>query len=291
MSGKTVLITGASDGIGKATARDIAKRNARVILACRNVGKANKVAEEIKAETGNFNIIVKALDLCSFESVRKCAEDVLSTEDKLHVLINNAGIVGPQTREVTEDGCEKVMQSNHFGHFLLTLLLLDLLKKSAPSRIINVSSVAYAFGKINIDDLNHEKTKYHYMNVYSNSKLANIYFTRELASRLAGTGITVNTLHPGVVKTNIFFSSEGFYSTISKFMVFVLGKTSEEGAQTTIYLAVHPDVQRITGKYFSDCKEEKLQSWVPNRALERLFFESSEKVVGLTMKEASKTIS
>ncbi|XP_054719914.1 retinol dehydrogenase 12-like [Uloborus diversus] len=283
MTGKTVLITGASDGIGKETARDLARRNARVLLACRNLGKANKVAQEIMEDTGNHNLVLKALDLSSFDSVRKCARDVLRTEKELHVLINNAGIISSGKRETTEDGCEKVMQTNHLGHFLLTLLLLDLLKKSSPSRIINVSSAAYTHAKLDVDDLNNEKSEPLYnMRYYFNSKLANIYFTKELASRLSGTGVTVNAVHPGAVRTNVFSGRNGLLVALSKLGFLFLGKSSAEGAQTTIHAAVHPNLERTTGKYFGDCKEEKLQGIASSRAMARRLFENSEKIVGLT---------
>lgn len=279
MTGKTVLITGASSGIGKATAMDLARRNARVLMACRNIGKASKVAEGIKSATGNQNVIVKCLDLCSFESVRKCAQNVLETEDKLHVLINNAGISGmTKHAEFTEDGCEKVMQSNHFGHFLFTLLLHDLLKRSAPSRIINVSSAAHKFAKLNLEDLN-DKNAFH-LSVYANSKLANVLFTTELAQRLSDTGVTANALHPGCVSTDLIQGAKGFIPIMTKLVFLLLGKTPEEGAQTTIYLAVHPEVAQTTGKYFSDCKEEPLKEKLIDRTMAKRLFAISETIVG-----------
>ncbi|GIY55187.1 hypothetical protein CEXT_373191 [Caerostris extrusa] len=289
LSGKTVLITGASDGIGKAAAMDLARRKARVLLACRNKGKAERVAQEIRSATGNDNVVVKILDLCSFESVRRCARDVLDTEQKLHVLINNAGItgIGRNRREYTEDGCEKVMQSNHLGHFLLTALLLDLLKKSAPSRIINVSSDAYTFEKLDLNDMRNENV-HSDIALYANSKLANILFTKELAHRLSGTGLTVNALHPGCVETNIMDGSEGVFATMTKILFATIAKklemdimvTVEEGAQTTIHVSVDPRLERTTGKYFSDCKEVKLKGSANDRTLAKRLFEISEKIVG-----------
>jgi len=279
MQGKTVLITGGSAGIGKATAKDLARRNARVILACRNIEKALKVAKEISASTSNENVIVIHLELTSFDSVRKCAQHVLETEESLHVLINNAGIYSSK-RELTEDGCEKVMQANHLGHFLLTLLLLDLLKKSAPSRIINVSSKAYESGKIDLTDMTSKASK-GFLDLYSRSKLANILFTKELASRLSNTGVTVNALHPGAVKTDIMQSGSFLLGRFIRILMLVVGKSMEEGAQTSIYLAVHPEVEKITGKYFADCKEDSLKEIATDKTLAKLFFEESEKLVGL----------
>lgn len=280
MQGKTVLITGASAGIGKTAAKDLARRNARVILACRNVEKAKRVADEIISSTGNSNVVVKHLDLSSFDSVRKCAEDVLRTEEKLHVLINNAGTY-VQNREITEDGCEKVLQSNHLGHFLLTLLLLDSLKKSSPSRIINVSSGAYTMGKLNVDDMIGKNCNSG-MELYSRSKLANVLFTRELATKLSNSGVTVNALHPGVVKTDIMQSVNGIFAILTIILMLITGKSCEEGAQTTIFLAIHPNVEKTTGKYFADCKEEKLKDNALDESLAKKLFEASEKIVGMS---------
>lgn len=281
MSGKTVLITGASAGIGKETARELARRNARVLLACRDVTKGTRVAEEIKASTGNPNVFVKSLELASFDSVRKCARDVIATEDKLHILINNAGIISNDTRKLTSDGCEITMQTNHFGHFLLTLLLLDLLKKSSPSRIINVSSSAHSYGQIDLEDLTNRKSRSPFQ-MYSNSKLANVLFTKELSARLSGTGITVNAVHPGCVKTDILKSTRSLITLFTSVLFLVVGKTPEEGAQTTIRAAVDPRLEKTTGKYFADCKEDKVSKDAEDKVLARRFFELSEQIVGVS---------
>jgi len=280
MSGKTVLITGATAGIGKETALELAKRNARVLLACRNVVNAAKVAEEIKSCTGNPYVIVMSLDLSSFESVRKCAKDVLASEEKLHVLINNAGVTGIP-RNLTSDGCEQIMQTNHFGHFLLTLLLLDLLKRSTPSRIINISSSGHASANLDLDDLSNQRGLSP-LDVYLNSKLANILFTRELAERLRGTHVTVNSLHPGCVKTTIMDTTEPPILWIAKCMSFLIGRTPKEGAQTTIQLAVDPRLEKTTGKYFMDCKEAKVSKAAENKATAKRLFELSERTVGVS---------
>ncbi|XP_071036813.1 retinol dehydrogenase 11-like isoform X2 [Parasteatoda tepidariorum] len=261
------------------TAMDMARRNARVLLACRNVEKANKVAEEIKKTTGNQNVFVKVLDLTSFASVRACAKSVLETEEKLHVLINNAGIAGLKNRKLTEDGCENTMQSNHLGHFLLTLLLLDLLKRSSPSRIINVSSEAHRYQRLDIEDLSNKKGL-NSIYVYGNTKLANVLFTAELADRLQGSGVTVNSLHPGVVNSDFLTPLDGLYSILMRILFFVVGKTSEEGAQTTIQLAVDPRLEKTTGKYFADCKKKSVTRAARNKLLAKRLFEVSEKIVG-----------
>lgn len=279
MTGKTVLITGGTAGIGKAAAEDLARRNARVILACRNLEKAKRVADEIISSTGNKNVAIKHLDLSSLKTVKKCAEVVLKTEEELHVLINNAGSFVSDTK-TTEDGYEGILQSNHLGHFLLTLLLLDLLKKSAPSRIINVSSAGYRLGKLDVNDMEGKKCSSN-MDRYGRSKQANILFTIDLASRLENSGVTVNSLHPGVVKTDIIPSgSITLEGCFTRGLMWLVGKSCEEGAQTTIYLAVHPDVGKTTGKYFSDCREQSIIPKMYDRKLAKELFEVSEKMVG-----------
>lgn len=259
--GKTVIITGANSGIGKEVARDLAKRGGKIILACRNMEECKQVQGEIKIESYNRNVICKKLDLGSTKSIRVFAADINKNESRVDVLINNAGIMRTPTRVVTEDGFEAQLGINHLGHFLLTTLLLDKLKKSAPSRIINVSSIAHKRGKINFDDLN-SKDSYEPGEAYDQSKLANILFTIELAERLKGTGVTVNAVHPGLVKTKIFRYMGLYNSNISSFILFPLTwlvlRTPEQGAQTTLYCALAPELVNVTGKYFCDCKEAQI---------------------------------
>ncbi|XP_042864840.1 retinol dehydrogenase 11-like [Penaeus japonicus] len=241
--GKTVVVTGGSAGIGKEAAKDFLKRNARVILACRNLEKARKVAEELVAETGNPNVAVRRLDTADLASVRSFAEDFLRTEDSLHILVNNAGIAGTRTRQETEDGLELTMATNHFGHFLLTNLLLKRLQESAPSRVVTVSSAAHLMvRKLDPRDLNLSES-YGSLKAYGLSKLCNILFATELAERLKGTGVTSNSLHPGAVATEFFIKedpSRGWIMTMAgrviNFFVTLGGKDSELGAQTTIHL-------------------------------------------------------
>ncbi|KAK8786950.1 hypothetical protein V5799_023283, partial [Amblyomma americanum] len=183
MSGKTVVITGANSGIGKETAKALCRRNARVILACRNLDKARVAAEEIAQQTGVRPVFMQ-LDLCSLKSVREFAQEVLEREERLDVLINNAGCLAPPKRTETEDGFEVTFQSNHLGHFLLTNLLLGLLKRSAPSRIVNVGSDAHRFGAFDGDI---SFNRYNRNRIYATTKLFNMLFTMELAERLAGS--------------------------------------------------------------------------------------------------------
>ncbi|MBN3277866.1 RDH13 dehydrogenase, partial [Polyodon spathula] len=252
LDGKTVLITGANIGIGKETAQDLARRGARVIMACRDMDKASEAAEEIRQKTGNGNVVIKKLDLASLESVRHLAEEIQHEEERLDLLINNAGIMMcPKWK--TEDGFEMQFGVNHLGHFLLTNSLLDLLKKSSPSRIINVSSLAHEKGQIHFDDINLDKDYDPYKS-YRQSKLANVLFTRELAHRLQGAGVTANSLHPGVVNTAL---GRHISPTIALWkriifapFILLLLKTPWQGAQTTIHCAVAEELEHTSGLYF-----------------------------------------
>ncbi|CAN7999982.1 unnamed protein product, partial [Ixodes hexagonus] len=283
LDGKTVLITGGSTGIGYETARVLAARGARVIFTCRDMQVGEAARKKIVEVTSNPNVFAKRLDLCSLTSVRQFAEDILSTEEQLHIFINNAGRAGPPVRTLTGDGFETTVQSNHLGPFLLTHLLLDLIKKSAPSRIIVVSSMVHSWAKLDIDDFFVERN-YNHSKVYGVSKLLNIYFARELADRLRGEGVTVNALHPGLVKSQFFRDPP--VTLISKFLRYfvipVFAKSSLEGAQTTIHLALAPELQNTSGKYFMDCKEAKPSSHVFDPVLQRKAWQMSEKVLGLS---------
>lgn len=247
MDGKVVVITGANAGIGKATALDLAKRGAKVYLACRSLVKGEVARQEIIQETKNSQIYCRQLDLGSLASIRAFVREFIVEESRLDVLINNAGLTGP--RYVTVDGFESQIGVNHMGHFLLTNLLLDTLKASAPSRIITLSSVAHRAGKIDKVDLNSEKS-YQSFIAYAQSKLANVLFTRELSKRLAGTGVTANAVNPGPVHTTITKDINIFLKCYWIPMSWMLFKSPEQGAQTSIRLAVDPNLERVTGKYF-----------------------------------------
>ncbi|XP_028407389.1 retinol dehydrogenase 11-like [Dendronephthya gigantea] len=281
MDGKTVLITGANAGIGKETAIDLAKRGARVIMACRDMKRGEDALNDVAEKSGSSNLVLKQLDLASLASVRTLAEDVNKTEPALHVLINNAGVMIPPELQKTQDGFEIQMGVNHFGHFLLTNLLLDLLKSSQPSRIVVVSSMAHSMtsSSFNFDNINCEKF-YRKWDAYGQSKLANILFTRELAKRLGGTDVTVNSLHPGAVKTELSRNTGTIESIAFQFM-FLFFKTPKEGAQTSIYLAVSEEVEGVTGLYFTDCKvKEPSQAAQDDEAAKKLW-DVSAKAVGL----------
>lgn len=251
LNGTTAIVTGASSGIGKVTALELAKAGAKVVMVCRPGSKAEAAVGEISHKAGKENVELMDADLSSQSSIRGFAEKFKKTHGRLEILVNNAGIF-LSDREVTVDGLERTFATNHLAYFLLTNLLLDLLKASAPARIVCVASEAERGGKIDFDDLQSERT-YSGMKVYSQSKLANILFTYELARRLKGTNVTANCLHPGLVNTGWGRSSRGIFKIGMKLVTpFML--SPEEGAKTSIYLASSPEVEGITGKYFIKCK-------------------------------------
>jgi retinol dehydrogenase-11 len=275
--GKTTIVTGANTGIGFETALDFAKRGARVILACRDQKRADDARKKIIRETGNEDVVVKLVDMASFESVRAFAKEIKETEDRLDVLVNNAGMMGTGDKK-SSDGVPLVMQVNHFSSFLLTNLLIGLLKKSTPSRVVNVSSVAARqASNFDVDTLDtHVSDRAN----YANSKLCNIFFTKELAKKLRGTGVTTYSLHPGLVKTHIFNSARGLMTIV--FVVFRLfAKTSEEGAQTTIYCSVAKGIEKFDGEHFSDCRRVEPYSTTTPSDLPQKLWQKSEQIVGL----------
>lgn len=283
MDGKTVIVTGANSGIGKETARDLARRGAKVILACRNLEEGNKARVDIIQSTGNTLVEVQHLDLSSLASVHKFANKIINEEPRLDVLVNNAGVAGIKNK-ITADNLQLGMQVNHFGPFLLTCLLVELLKKSAPSRIVMVSSVLHKFAIFDIDNLNFEKW-FGGHQVYSCSKLANILTAQVLAKKLKGTGVTVNSLHPGTVLTNIWRQLPGVQKTLLTFIARHFIKNSVEGAQTSIYLAVSEEVEGVSGEYFVDCKVAHMAKAAKDDDLADKLWQKSEVMVGLKPEE------
>lgn len=201
IDGKVVIVTGANSGIGKETAIDLARRGGKIYIACRDMKRGEDALKEIKERSESQNVYLLQLDLSSMESIRQFSKKFHELEAQLHVLINNAGVMAIP-RATTKDGFEMQIGTNHMGHFLLTNLLLDLLKQSAPSRVVVVSSLFHWYGRINREDLNSEKSYWRWI-AYGQSKLANILFTRELARRLEGSGVTANAVHPGAVRTEL----------------------------------------------------------------------------------------
>ncbi|XP_077008269.1 retinol dehydrogenase 14 [Tamandua tetradactyla] len=282
MRGKTVLITGANSGLGRATAAELLRLGARVIMGCRDRGRAQEAAGQLRRELRPpGELVVKELDLASLRSVRAFCQEVLQEEPRLDVLINNAGIFQCPYMK-TEDGFEMQFGVNHLGHFLLTNLLLGLLKSSAPSRIVVVSSKLYKYGEINFEDLNSEES-YNKSFCYSRSKLANVLFTRELARRLEGTQVSANALHPGIVRTNLgrHIRLPLLVKPLFDLVSWAFFKTPLEGAQTSVYLASSPDVEGVSGRYFGDCKEEELLPKAMDESVARKLWDISEVMVGI----------
>ncbi|KAG7155356.1 retinol dehydrogenase 12-like [Homarus americanus] len=286
LEGKTVIVTGSSAGIGKSAAQDFARRGARVILACRNLEKAQRVADEIIKNSGNNHVVVRKLDTSDLSSVRQFANEIIKAEESLHILVNNAGIAGEPKRKFTADGLELTMATNYYGHFLLTNMLLKLLKKSAPSRIINVSSVMHNYcKKLDPEDLNFEKMSFGRIKVYSQSKLCNVLFTLELSEKLRGTGVTANSMNPGAVCTEIWTKDNSVIGYVQFVLFKLVGKDCDLGAQTIIYLAVSEDVDGVSGKYFEECKDSQCSKLGRHRGFAKKLWEASELDVKLQPEE------
>jgi len=250
IKGKTVLVTGGTNGLGLVTARELARMGAQVTIISRNAEKCAAVAEAIQAETGNPVDFIVA-DLATLAGIRQAAASFKQRHTQLHVLVNNAGAMFAR-RQLTSDGFEMTFALNHLNYFLLTDLLLDVLKASAPARIVNVSSGAHMGASLDFDNLQGEN---HFagMQAYGQSKLANVLFTYELAHRLEGTGVTVNALHPGFIATG-FARNNGVFYNIGMKIIGLFIRKPDQGAQTSIYLASSPEVEGLSGKYFVDCK-------------------------------------
>ena len=259
MGGKICIVTGANSGIGKETALGLAQMGARVIMVCRNAEKGKAALEEIRQEFGSSQVDLMIADMSSQASVRALADQIQRKYPRLDVLLNNAGGAAP-ARTLSADGIEMTLATNHLGAALLTLLLLDLLKASAPSRIVNVSSVeAQSPSRLDTNDLQFERRKYTAVAAYRQSKLLMNAFTFELARRLAGTGVTANCLHPGAVATNIW-NPDLLLPPIGKLIVAVLKPfllNSKQGAAVSLYLATSPEVAQVSGEYFVKSKPAK----------------------------------
>lgn len=284
MQGKTCMVTGANSGIGKATALGLAQMGANVVMVARDRARGEVAQNEVKAKSGNNSVDLLVADLSSQQSIRKLVEDFKQHYKQLHVLINNAGVF-MLTRRETVDGLEITFAVNYLAPFLLTNLLLDVLKASAPARIVNVSSEAHENGYIKMDDLQAKKN-YRPFRAYGQSKLALVMFTYELARRLQGKGVTANCLHPGFVATNI---GQGGVAPVArpvaKFVLSFLGISSEEGAKTSIYLATSTDVEDVTGKYFVKSVTRRSAPISYDESLQRQLWEESAKLVKLPVDE------
>ncbi len=252
MKGQTILISGATSGIGKAAAFSLAPDGYRIVFIARNESRARSTREELIEKSGNENIEFLLGDLSEVSGVKNIADEFKSRFDRLDILVNNAGGYFHR-RKTTSDGYEYTFALNHLSYFELTLLLMDPLRKSGNARIVNVASEAARTGHINFDDLMMKK-KYSGIRAYCQSKLANLIFTYELARRLKGTGITVNAIHPGAVRTNFGNDVEGIFRFLFRLYIPFM-RTPEKGAETMVYLARSPEIEGVTGKYFHDLKE------------------------------------
>jgi NAD(P)-dependent dehydrogenase (short-subunit alcohol dehydrogenase family) len=277
MKGKVCLVTGASSGLGLATARELALAGATVVMVGRDRARTQAAADEIK-KVGGQDVHVLIADLSSMAEVRRLSEEFKQAHSRLHVLINNAGL-NTERREVAADGFEKQFAVNYLAPFLLTNLLLDTLKTSAPSRVITVASEVEGFGKIDFADLMGEKD-YSPNRANMQSKLANVLFAYELARRLEGTKVTSTVMNPGGVKTNLRMPA-GFLGVMAKLMRPFLFTTPEKGADTIIYLASSPEVEGVSGKYFAKRKESRSSKGSQDLAASRRLWEVSEKLLGV----------
>ncbi|XP_074115305.1 retinol dehydrogenase 13 [Cotesia typhae] len=282
LTDKVVIVTGANTGIGKEVTRDLAKRDAKIVMACRDLGKCEKTRKEIVLETKNKFIYCRLCDLASQSSIREFVKAFNEEHDRLDILINNAGVMRCP-KSVTKDGIETQLGVNHMGHFLLTNLLLDKLKSSAPSRVVVVASAAHRRGKIKVEDLNSEQS-YEAGDAYSQSKLANVLFAKELAKKLAGTGVAVNSVHPGLVDTEIMRHMSFTKSTIASVMIkpffWLFIKTPKQGAQAVLNAALNPELQKLSGVYLSQfdiIKEEDETEEVKNTKLAEWLWVTSTK--------------
>ena len=252
MHGKVCLVTGGTSGIGKETARELARLGASVVIVGRNIDRAITAVSEIQKDTGNNLIEFIIADLSSQASIHNLAGKFLASYTKLDVLINNAGKIF-LSRQTSVDGIEMTFALNHLSYFLLTRLLIESLLLASPSRIVNVSSTAHHNTIIDFNDIECRRRYLLGIKAYRSSKLCNVLFTYELARRLKGTGVTANALHPGVVSTNLL-SDNGFWGPILTYLLKLRGISSNQGANTSVYLATSPTVTEETGKYFYNCE-------------------------------------
>ncbi|WNG55547.1 SDR family oxidoreductase [Archangium gephyra] len=278
MKEKTVVVTGANSGVGLATATELARRGATVVMACRSAARGEQALKEARQRSGSDKLELMLCDLGSLESIRNFARELQGRHPVLDVLVNNAGVITVK-RETTRDGFESQLGVNHLGHFLLTNLLLEPLRRAPQGRILNVSSGAHKIGSIHWEDP-HLTRSFGTWRAYSQSKLANILFTKALAERLQGTAVTANCLHPGAVGTSLGVDRQtGFGKPIMAFLgLFFL--TPEQGAETSVYLAASDEVASVSGEYFYRKKRAPVSKKAQDRELAERLWSWSEKQVG-----------
>lgn len=280
VAGRTAVVTGANSGIGREMAAGLAEAGAGVVITARDLEKGRAAAAELEARTGRA-VEVMRLDLADLASVREFARQFLDGHDALHVLVNNAGGTW-SPRKVTADGHETTFQVNHLAPFLLTNLLLDRMKESAPARIVTTSSGAHRGSKgLDFDDLDRDRRRYSGMRAYNDSKLCNILFTRELARRLEGTGVTATCFHPGFVRTNFSGGGDTRLMAVGFRIGSVFARTPRKGADTGLHLATSPEVEGVSGEYFFDRRPGRLSRHARDDEAARRLWEATEAILGL----------
>ena len=275
---RVCLLTGATLGIGRAAAEALAPRGMELVLVARDRARLEALATELRQRTPGARVGVLAGDLSRMSEVRRIAGEFRATHDRLHVLLNNAGAIFSR-RELTPEGLERTLALNHLAYFVLTEELLPLLKASAPARIVNVSSDAHVGTRVDVDDLNYTRGRYRPFVAYGRSKLMNILFTRELARRLAGSGVTANAMHPGFVRTGFGQNNPGFFGRFIR-LGQAFARTPERGARTLVYLATSPDVEGVTGKYFHDERESRTSTAAQDMEAARRLWDVSVRLAG-----------
>lgn len=275
-----MLVTGATSGIGLEASVELARMGGQIVMVGRDPGKTQAAVAEVQRRSGASTVESLLCDFSSQASIRRLADDVRARYPRLHVLINNAGTVYAQ-RTLTGDGIEATFAVNHLGYFLLTNLLVDVIKASAPARIVNVASVGHYRGTMDFDDLGFERGGYQIMRAYSRSKLGNVLFTHSLARQLEGTGVTVNALHPGAVATNIWSGAPGWAKPILAVVKALFMISPAKGGQTLVYLATSPEVEGKTGLYFEKNRPRTAAPLALDEALAQRLWSESARLVGL----------
>ena len=279
LENKVCLITGATNGIGEESAKELSKMGAEIVFVARNEEKGKKLKEELFRASGREATMILA-NLSSQAEVRRAAEEFLALDKPLDILLNNAGIMNRERRE-TVDGLEEVFSVNHLAYFTFTLILAEKLKQTKESRVVNVASGAHQFVKdMNFDDLQSEQA-YKPMQVYGQSKLANILFTKALSEKLSNYDVTVNCLHPGFVSTGIGSNNNKTLWTFLMFLAKPFARKTDKGAETSIYLCCSPDVKDLSGEYFVDCKIEKISAAAKSAEQAAKLWEISSEITGL----------
>lgn len=275
MSGRVCVVTGANRGIGRAVAEELARRGATVVLVCRSKEKGEKAKSEILTATGNAHLNLMVADFSELSAVRKVAQTIRARHKAVHVLVNNVGVFLP-TRQLNSEGQEKIFVTNYLSHFLFSNLLVPALEAAAPARVVNVVSLP-RFLKIDLGDLFFERRPFSMLGAVAQSKMAQLLFTQELSRRLAGRRITVNAVHPGIVKTDLLVHAGFWLRTLTH----LVAAPPAQGAKTPVYLATSPEVANVTGKLFARRREVKVTGQAADPALARKLWEQSARLCGL----------